>query len=561
MPCSACKPCSAPDVATSSASSRLRQVVAERSRSAAPARRRGRRPGARLQVLAAAACAGSRRRPHHLRRSRTSSAKAVDVPLQRSVRFAWRTNRSRSAAPCRRAAIARDRVHAPRAAQGVATRSSSPKRPTVSGDLLARLPSNRRPAASRSPCWSRLGRRKEKATTTRRSSGVSGSRAVRRRVCSLPLRGEPRRLHSRPSCRGCCGWNVSTALSRAATTIAASSRQSLARARSARCASRAGRRAAARLDPLAVRSSPVPLRRRRVARRRADPVGARSSRLHPPRRASAAESVRAEPRTAALSSALIGQPRRHSGCRCSAWPGSRATPAASSRSPPASLAAAAVVGRSSAGSGASGAGVLAARFVAPGLRRWLAAEGLRRTSAWAARSSLGAPSSSSRTSVPPRRLASSPALSPAIRLGQLRAPPPGRTRTAATPRRLACCSRSPPPPSACSVPPLAASAALFAAAAFAARGRTLVSSAFGLAAPPEFRRGAMALRAASMQFGYFTGSLAAGAALAGGGYAALGATAGILFLRQRWCSGARAAHGDPGLTGTVPSLDEPATAS
>ena len=79
-------------------------------------------------------------------------------------------------------------------------------------------------------------------------------------------------------------------------------------------------------------------------------------------------------------------------------------------------------------------------------------------------------------------------------------------------------------------PSLVASAALFAAAAFAAGGRTLLSSAFGLAAPPELRPGAMALRAASMQFGYFTGSLAAGAALAWGGYAALGATTSILFL-------------------------------
>jgi len=79
-------------------------------------------------------------------------------------------------------------------------------------------------------------------------------------------------------------------------------------------------------------------------------------------------------------------------------------------------------------------------------------------------------------------------------------------------------------------PSLVASAALFAAAAFAAGGRTFLSSAFGLAASPALRPGAMAMRAASMQFGYFTGSLLAGAALALGGYPAFGAALGTLFL-------------------------------
>jgi DHA1 family inner membrane transport protein len=79
-------------------------------------------------------------------------------------------------------------------------------------------------------------------------------------------------------------------------------------------------------------------------------------------------------------------------------------------------------------------------------------------------------------------------------------------------------------------PSLAASAALFAAAAFAAGGRTFLSSVFALAAPAELRPVAMAMRAASMQFGYFTGSFAAGAALALGGFAAFGATIGALFL-------------------------------
>jgi MFS transporter, DHA1 family, inner membrane transport protein len=77
---------------------------------------------------------------------------------------------------------------------------------------------------------------------------------------------------------------------------------------------------------------------------------------------------------------------------------------------------------------------------------------------------------------------------------------------------------------------LAVSAAFFAAAALAAGGRTLVSNAFGLSLPVELRPGAMAMRAASMQFGYFTGSTAACATLAVGGYAAFGATMGALFL-------------------------------
>jgi hypothetical protein len=79
-------------------------------------------------------------------------------------------------------------------------------------------------------------------------------------------------------------------------------------------------------------------------------------------------------------------------------------------------------------------------------------------------------------------------------------------------------------------PSVAVSTALFTAAAFAAGGRTFLSSAFGLAAPAELRPGATALRAATMQFGYFTGSLVAGAALSLGGYSALGPTMGALFV-------------------------------
>jgi len=79
-------------------------------------------------------------------------------------------------------------------------------------------------------------------------------------------------------------------------------------------------------------------------------------------------------------------------------------------------------------------------------------------------------------------------------------------------------------------PSIVVSTALFSAAAFAAGGRTFLSSAFGLAARPELRPGAMAMRAASMQLGYFAGSIASGAALTVGGYSALGATMGAFFV-------------------------------
>jgi len=78
-------------------------------------------------------------------------------------------------------------------------------------------------------------------------------------------------------------------------------------------------------------------------------------------------------------------------------------------------------------------------------------------------------------------------------------------------------------------PALPVSVALFSIAAFAAGGRTLTSSTFGLSVAPDVRQAAMAMRAASMQFGYFTGSFAAGAALGAGGYPALGVTIGALF--------------------------------
>lgn len=71
---------------------------------------------------------------------------------------------------------------------------------------------------------------------------------------------------------------------------------------------------------------------------------------------------------------------------------------------------------------------------------------------------------------------------------------------------------------------------LFSVAAFVAGSRTLVSSAYAVSMPAGRRAAATSLRASTMQFGYFIGSSAGGAALAGGGYRALGLVMGSLFL-------------------------------
>jgi len=78
-------------------------------------------------------------------------------------------------------------------------------------------------------------------------------------------------------------------------------------------------------------------------------------------------------------------------------------------------------------------------------------------------------------------------------------------------------------------PSVLVSSALFSVMAFAAGGRTLVASAFALATPPELRPAVTSLRAATMQFGYFVGSIVAGTALAAGGYGALGGAMALLF--------------------------------
>jgi predicted MFS family arabinose efflux permease len=74
------------------------------------------------------------------------------------------------------------------------------------------------------------------------------------------------------------------------------------------------------------------------------------------------------------------------------------------------------------------------------------------------------------------------------------------------------------------------SAALLSSAAFFAGARTLVASSFALATPPELRPVVTSLRAATMQLGYFAGSIAGGAALTVGGYSAFGATMGVFFI-------------------------------
>jgi predicted MFS family arabinose efflux permease len=79
-------------------------------------------------------------------------------------------------------------------------------------------------------------------------------------------------------------------------------------------------------------------------------------------------------------------------------------------------------------------------------------------------------------------------------------------------------------------PGVATSAALLAGASLAAGGRTLVTSSFALGLATGIRTAATSLRAASMQLGYFIGALVGGAALALGGYGALGGAMGALFL-------------------------------
>ena len=79
-------------------------------------------------------------------------------------------------------------------------------------------------------------------------------------------------------------------------------------------------------------------------------------------------------------------------------------------------------------------------------------------------------------------------------------------------------------------PGVAFSGVLFAALVFLAGGRTMAGSAIGLDAAPEHKLAVTSIRAAATQFGYLLGAGAAGAALAAGGYAALGAAQATLFV-------------------------------
>ena len=220
------------------------------------------------------------------------------------------------------------------------------------------------------------------------------------------------------------------------------------------------------------------------------PVGAAIGILTTAGTLAAAEWVPAERRTATLSWALIGQP--------AAWIlGMPLLGVAGERSwryawlvfplAAALLAAAAVVGRSSAPPAQAEPASLRAALVAAGLRRWLAAEALTNT-AWAGTlvysgalfvESYGA--STALTGVV-LALGAGAYVSGNLALRRLTEREP-RQLLSGLALLLAVAT------AAFGVlrPSLVASAALFAAAAFVAGGRTLLSSAFGLAAPPELR--------------------------------------------------------------------------
>jgi predicted MFS family arabinose efflux permease len=76
---------------------------------------------------------------------------------------------------------------------------------------------------------------------------------------------------------------------------------------------------------------------------------------------------------------------------------------------------------------------------------------------------------------------------------------------------------------------LAVTAVIFSAAAFAAGGRALLGSAYGLELAPERRLAVMGIRAAATQFGYFAGTAIAGAALAAYGWTGFGVSASLLL--------------------------------
>jgi DHA1 family inner membrane transport protein len=282
------------------------------------------------------------------------------------------------------------------------------------------------------------------------------------------------------------------------------------------------------------------------------PVGAAIGILTTAGTLAAAEWVPPERRATTLSWALIGQP--------TAWiVGMPLLGVAGERSwryawlvfplAAALLAVAAVSGRSDAPPAQAAPAPMRAALAAPGLGRWLAAEALTNT-AWAGTlvysGALFVESYGASTALTGLVLAlgAGAYVSGNLALRRLTEREPWQLLSG-----LALLLAAATAAFGALRPSLVVSAVLFAMAAFAAGGRTLLSSAFGLSAPPELRPGAMAMRAASMQFGYFTGSLAAGAALAWGGYAAFGATSGALFFSAALVLSRSPAHGDEGLTG------------
>ncbi len=71
---------------------------------------------------------------------------------------------------------------------------------------------------------------------------------------------------------------------------------------------------------------------------------------------------------------------------------------------------------------------------------------------------------------------------------------------------------------------------MFSLLCFIAGGRTLAGSARGLGLAPELRLGVTGVRTAALQSGYFVGAAVGGAALASGGYGALGLAFAALFV-------------------------------
>ena len=78
-------------------------------------------------------------------------------------------------------------------------------------------------------------------------------------------------------------------------------------------------------------------------------------------------------------------------------------------------------------------------------------------------------------------------------------------------------------------PALGASVLILAVLGFIGGARTLAGSTFGLDAAPERKLAVTGVRASATQFGYLVGSLAGGAALAAGGYRALGLVFAALY--------------------------------